>query len=152
MIEFKTILLPTDFSEPSLDATRYAIELARRFGATLHLLNVIEDPVFYLPIFDSSPLPSREEFEQFAQTRLDNWILPEDAAGLSIERRWAHGKPFVEIVRHAREHAVDLIVVGTHGRGPAAHMLLGSVAEKVVRKAPCPVLTVRPGDHEFVHP
>jgi nucleotide-binding universal stress UspA family protein len=151
MIDIKNILLPTDFSEPSLAATRYGIELAKRFGATLHLLYVIEDPVVYLPMFESYPQPSKNEFEEFAQTRLDNWIA-DDAEGLSIERRWVHGSPFLEVIQDAKQNAIDLIVIGTHGRGIVSHVLLGSVAEKVVRKAPCPVLTVRTEEHYFVHP
>ena len=152
MIEFHHILVPTDFSEPSLAATQYGLEFARRFGATLHLLHVIEDPKVYVPLVESFPYATREDLETFARTRLENWIQPEDARGVAIETRFVHGKPFVEIVRDAREHAADLIVLGTHGRGPAAHLLLGSVAEKVVRKAPCPVLTVRAAGHAFVHP
>lgn len=152
MITLERILLPTDFSEASLPATQYALELARRFDAALHVLHVIEDPVAYLPMFESFPLPTREEFEQFAQTRLDNWILPADAEGLQIEQHWVHGRPFVDVIRYAREQQMDLIVIGTHGRGAAAHLLMGSVSEKIVRKAPCPVLTVRPQDHQFVHP
>ena len=62
------------------------------------------------------------------------------------------GSPFLEIVTYAKSHDIDLIVMGTHGRGPIAHMLMGSVAEKVVRKAPCPVLTVRHPEHEFIMP
>jgi len=62
------------------------------------------------------------------------------------------GTPFVEIVKIAREEEVDLLIIGTHGRGAIAHMLLGSVAERIVRKSPCPVLTVRSGEHEFVKP
>ena len=68
----------------------------------------------------------------------------------SMALRW--GSPFLEIVRYAKEHGIELIVMGTHGRGPIAHLLLGSVAEKVVRKAPCPVLTVRPSEHNFTKP
>lgn len=152
MLELKNILLPTDFSEPSLTATRYALELARRFSSTLHMLHVIESPGIYVPIFESYPLPSNEEFEKYAQERLENWILPEDAEGLEIRRRWVHGVPFAEIVREAKELPADLIVMGTHGRNAVAQMLLGSVAEKVVRKAPCAVLTIRPELHQFVHP
>ena len=152
MIDMKNILLPTDFSEPALAATSFALEFARRFGATLHLLHVIEDPVLYLPMFESYPLPSREEFEKYAQERLANWIHPDDARGIEIQLSWLHGKPFVEILKAAKLRQADLIVLGTHGRGMAAHLLVGSVAEKVVRKAPCPVLTVRPEAHRFVHP
>jgi nucleotide-binding universal stress UspA family protein len=149
MIALKNILLPTDFSEPALAATRYALLFAKQWSATLHVLHVIEDPVIYLPMFESYPLPSREEFESYAQTRLDNWILPQDAEDCDIQLHWAHGKPFVEILRAAAAWSADLIVVGTHGRGMAAHLLVGSVAEKVVRKAPCPVLTVRPDARQF---
>jgi nucleotide-binding universal stress UspA family protein len=152
MFELKHILLPTDFSEPSLQATAYGLELARRFGATLHLLHVIEDPVVYLPMFESQPLPSKAEFEQYAQTRLNAWILPDDAAGVDLASHWVHGKPYVEIVRFAEANEIDLLVIGTHGRGLAAHLLLGSDAERIVRMAPCPVLTVRPAGHQFVHP
>ena len=152
MMEVKIILLPTDFSEPSLTATMYALELARRFGSTLHVLHVIEDPGIYVPIFESYPLPSREEFEKYAGERLDSWIQPDDAAGLDIRRRWVHGHPFPQIIREAKEQAVDLIVIGTHGRSLVSQMLLGSVAEKIVRKAPCAVLTVRAPDQKFVMP
>ncbi len=152
MIEVKNILLPVDFSEPSLAATGYGVEFARRFDATLHLIHVIQDPVVYVPIFESYPLPSKDEFEKYAQTRLDNWILPEDAETCKITRYWMHGDPHVETLKYAREHNIDMIVLGTHGRGAIAHLLLGSVAEKIVRSAPCPVLTVRPEGHQFVHP
>ncbi|GAB4156303.1 MAG: universal stress protein [Planctomycetaceae bacterium] len=152
MIDIQNILLPLDFSEASLLATKYGAELASRFSAKLHLLHVIEDPKVYLPMFDSSPMPSRQEFEEYAQGRLDAWVLPENADHLMVERRWVHGNPVAEIIRDAREQTIDLIVMGTHGRGFAAHVLMGSVAEKVVRKAPCPVLTVRPNEHEFIHP
>lgn len=152
MVKLDNLLLPTDFSEPSLVSTHYALELAARFQAKLHLLHVIEDPVLYVPMFESFPLPSREEFEVYAQDRLDNWILPEDATEFDQTTCWRHGKPVAEILRYARENTIDMIVMGTHGRGLAAHLLLGSVAEKVVRKAPCPVLTVRCEAHQFVHP
>ena len=150
MIALKNILLPTDFSEPTLQATQYAVALARHFHATLHLLHVIEDPVVYLPIFESYPLPTPQQFETYAEDRLENLILDQDREGLEIETHWQHGRPFPEIIRFAARWNVDLIVMGTHGRGIAAHFLLGSVAEKVVRQANCPVLTVRPEGHQFL--
>lgn len=152
MIDIKNILIPTDFSETSQAATQYAVELAKKFGAQLHLLHVIEDPVVYMPMFESYALPPKEDFENFAKTRLDNWILDEDKAGLEISTHWVHGNPFVDILKYAKREEIDLIVVGTHGRSFTAHLLLGSVAEKVVRKASCPVLTVRPKGHQFIHP
>lgn len=152
MIEIKKVLVPTDFSETSQAATKYAVELAKKFNAKIYLLNVIEDPIVYMPMFESYALPPKEDFESFSETRLDNWILDEDKGDLEIETKWIHGNPFVDILRFAKQEAVDLIVVGTHGHSFAAHLLLGSVAEKVVRKASCPVLTVRPEGHQFIHP
>lgn len=151
MIELRNILLPTDFSEPSLKATEYALSLAHRFDATLHLMHVIEDPVVYLPMFESYPLPTKQQFETYAQDRLENWIADDDGEGLKIEIEWRHGKPHIEVIDYASDNRIDLIILGTHGRGAAAHLLLGSVAEKVVRKAPCPVLTVHPSGKQFVH-
>lgn len=152
MIHLRHLLLPTDFSDTALQATRYAVELARRFQAVLHLLHVIEDPFTTLPLFDSIPGPSRKELEALADAKLRNWIQPDDAAGLTLEYHAIHGHPFVEIVVFARQHDIDLIVLGTHGRGVVAQMLLGSHVEQVVRTAPCPVLTVRPDGHQFIHP
>ncbi len=150
MISLRNILLPVDFSEPSLRATEYGLEIARRFGATLHLLHVIEDPVIYLPIFESYPVPTSQQFETYAQDRLENWILPEDAEQCAVETHWVHGLPAAKIVEFATDCRSDLIILGTHGRGSAAHLLLGSVAEKVVRKGPCPVLTVHASGKTFL--
>ena len=143
-VRLERILLPTDFSEPALAAARYAFGLARRFGATVCLLHVIEDPVVYLPPFDHQAIPTKDEMEAFAQTALAEWVLPDGAEECPIERRYRHGTPFVQIIHEAREQSVDLIVLGTHGRGGVAHLLMGSVAERVVRKSPCPVMTVGP--------
>lgn len=151
MIDLRNVLLPTDFSESALKATEYALAIVKRLGATLHLLHVIEDPVIYLPMFESYPMPTREQFETYAQDRLENWIDPEESEGCKIEMQWVHGRPFVKIVEYAHDCNMDMIVMGTHGRGAATHLILGSVTEKVVRKAPCPVLTVHPSGHQFVH-
>jgi nucleotide-binding universal stress UspA family protein len=87
-----------------------------------------------------------------AAKELDSLQVPRSDEIPHLERAIEMGIPFVEIVRHARKKNIDLIVIGTHGRTGLDHMLLGSVAEKVVRKAPCPVLTVRPEGHQFVMP
>ena len=126
--------------------------LAQRFSATLHLLHVIEEPRATIPLLETYGAPSKEEFEAAAQAMLENWPLPDGAESLTIERRFHHGTPFLQILHDARDHAIDLIVMSTHGRSFAAHLLMGSVAEKVVRKASCAVLTVRPDGHQFVHP
>ena len=143
MLPLKNIVLPTDFSEPTLAATRYAVTLAKRFDATLHLLHVIEDPLTLAPIFESVPLPPRLSVETYAQDRLENWIPTVDRDDLKLELHWLHGHPFSRIIEFAEDHRMDLIVMGTHGRSLVSQAILGSVAEKVVRHAACPVLTVR---------
>jgi nucleotide-binding universal stress UspA family protein len=94
----------------------------------------------------------REEIERESQQRLSAMLPEADRKRLRAEIALLSGNPFIEIIRYAKAQDIDLIVMGTHGRGPIAHMLLGSVAEKVVRKSPCPVLTVRDAQHTFVMP
>ena len=151
MITLKKILVPTDFSEHSAKAMLYGSELARKFGAELHLMHAVEmTPLMYGEGAYVTP-ETEAEIEAIATKQLED--LPADSSGdLKIVRKIEHGHPFVETIRYAKENDIGLIVLGTHGRGAIAHMLLGSVAEKVVRKAPCPVLTVRDEEHEFVMP
>ena len=154
MITLKKILVPADFSEPSESALKYARAFAEQFGSAIHLLHVMEDPFLYAPTSEGYLVPPHmlEEMSAAATERLNSLVSPADREKFQVKLALKHGSPFVEIVRYAREQDIDLIVMGTHGRGPIAHMLLGSVAEKVVRKAPCPVLTVRSPEHEFVMP
>ena len=151
MITLKKILVPTDFSEHSNKALLYGAELAAKFGAELHLLHAIEmTPLMY---GEGAYIPPEMEIdrENAAVKQLDDLHVAA-TSDVKVVRKVQHGHPFVEIVRYARENDIGLIVVATHGRGAIAHMLLGSVAEKIVRKAPCPVLTVRDKEHEFVMP
>jgi nucleotide-binding universal stress UspA family protein len=97
-------------------------------------------------------LPPVEQFVAAARAALERVVREANAPGVVIHAEVAEGLPFDEIVRLARDRNVDLIVMGTHGHTGLAHVLMGSVAEKVVRRAPCPVLTVRHPEHEFVHP
>ncbi len=130
---------------------RYGYALADAFGATVHLLNVVQDPYtlpwaaegFTAPIGDLLA-----DWEAQAKRRLTESVPVAAASQTIVETRV--GSPHVEIVRYAARHSIDLIVLGTHGRGPLGHMLLGSVAERVVRTAPCPVLTIRHPQREFV--
>ncbi len=151
MIALKQILVPTDFSVCSDAAVKYARALAGAFDATLHLLHVVQDPYTQPWAAEAFPAPLGEMLEQWqeqARQRLAT-LVPDGEKGRS-RMATVVGSPFYEIVRYAMEQQIDLIVIGTHGRGPLGHMLLGSVAEKVVRKSPCPVLTVRHPQHEFV--
>ncbi|MBA3886257.1 MAG: universal stress protein [Acidobacteria bacterium] len=144
MIAINKILVPTDFSECSDAAVLYGRAMAETFGATLHLLHVVQDPYTQPWAAEAFPAPLGDMLAQWqaqARARLQE-LLPETARK-DVMVAVQVGSPFQEIVRYANEQAIDLIVIGTHGRGPIGHMLLGSVAEKVVRKAPCPVLTVR---------
>lgn len=155
MIVLKNILVPTDFSEASESALRYGVALAEAFSATLHVLHVLEEPVVtaMAPEAYAMSLPGLlDELEKRAQDRLDGLLTAEQRAKYRAKLVSERGSPFVEIVRYAKTNDIDLLVMGTHGRGAIAHMLMGSVAEKVVRKAPCPVLTVRSTQHEFVMP
>jgi nucleotide-binding universal stress UspA family protein len=154
MILIQKILVGIDFSEHAGVALKYAAEFARTFNAEVIACHVVEPPDML------SQLPPGGEFyfppnltqtqQESSQTQCER-LLAE--AGVARGRVITPaGSPFLEIVRAAKEEDADLIVMGTHGRGAVAHILMGSVAERVVRKAPCPVLTVRSGEHEFVMP
>lgn len=153
MTTFQRILVATDFSETSAHAVKYAIELSQTFSAELHVLHVLETEV---PLMASGiaylPPDVREEIEKDAANKLEQVISPADRSKLAVTLSMSKGTAFVEIIRYARDNKMDLIVLGTHGRGVFAHVLLGNVAEKVVRKAPCPVLTIRHPQHEFKMP
>ena len=155
MITIRTILVPTDFSEASEAALKYGKEMARVFGASLHVVHIMEDLLAHAwsaEVYVASMPNLREEIEREATDRLAAMVTDDERRLLRVTTALVAGSPFLEIIRYAKANQIDLIVMGTHGRGPVAHMLLGSVAEKVVRKAPCPVLTVRPAQHEFVMP
>ena len=150
MIALKRILVPTDFSETSEAAVKYGIALAKAFGGKLHLLHVSEKASNDMAT--EFPLGLYESTEDAVRERLLKILTPQEQTGLKPEFELRAGTPYFEIVRYAQDRNIDLIVMGTHGRGGVAHMVMGSVAEKVVRKAPCPVLTVRHPQHEFVMP
>jgi len=155
MIRLKTILFPTDFSETSQEAARYAISFAREFKAKVFVLHVVNEKIFTeglnMPRVVSIEELEREMTEE-ARKRLKTLVPAEEAEGLDWETVIRQGEPFIEIIRFAKDQDVDLIVIGTHGRSGFEHIIFGSTAEKVVRKAPCPVLSVRPEQREFVMP
>jgi len=154
MIRLKTILFPTDFSETSQEAARYAISFAREFKAKVFVLHVVNEKIFTessMPRVVSVEEMEREMTEE-ARKRLKTLVPAEEAEGLDWETVIRQGEPFLEIIRFAKDQDVDIIVIGTHGRSGFEHIIFGSTAEKVVRKAPCPVLSVRPEQREFVMP
>jgi nucleotide-binding universal stress UspA family protein len=154
-IELKRILLPTDLSEFAGAATGYACAIAERFDAELHLLYVFERYTgsTYVPGIALPQAKSEIELlkQQVAES-LAKWIDIGWATKHRVIRATGEGHPFVEIIRYAKEQDIDLIVMGTHGRSGISHLLVGSVAENVVRKSLCPVLTVRPTGLQFEMP
>jgi len=153
------ILYATDFSKRSLAALPLAVDLAKRYNAQLYCVHVLnaENELFleggYLTPILAAAAFDIAELKQRVQTQLDQFVAEHigDAVD-SVKKSLLLGKPFVEIIRYARAEGIDLIVLGTHGRSAIASMLLGSVAEKVVRGAPCAVLTVRHPEQRFVAP
>jgi nucleotide-binding universal stress UspA family protein len=153
-MQIKTLLFPTDFSNGARAAMDYALSLAKDYQAKLVLLYVIQDisiAEWYIPS-TLSVADLVEDMQKSAQKEMDKW--GEEARGRvkDVEQIVERGVPFVEIIRTAKEKNADMIVIGTHGRTGIDHMLFGSTAEKVVRKAPCPVLTVRIPGREFKMP
>lgn len=155
-VKFERILFPTDFSDLGLIALEHARELVRMFHSELHCLHVVDEAYQYWSTMGPESIPigpppdellkaNRGRIEQFRAEHLAD-LTPAPVLEVRL------GRPFAEIIGYAREANVDLIVMGTHGRGSIAHMLLGSTTEKVVRKSPCAVLTVRAPGQDFVMP
>lgn len=141
----KKILVPIDFSDTSVEALKYCISFSQVFNAELVLLHVIE-PFVYPPDFSLGQIAiptSDYEFDTKAITELDSLVkqnIPDSVKTKSVIKT---GKPFLEIIETAKEEDVDLIIISSVGRSAVEYVLFGSTAEKVVRKAPCPVLTIR---------
>jgi nucleotide-binding universal stress UspA family protein len=156
MITLKNILVATDFSEPSDAALRYGRALAQNFKATLHVVHVVgqmSSLVYGAEAYAGSIPELQQDVEDAARKQLDDLLVDHDAHPLPTRCiLLTSNAPAVAIVDYAGRERIDLIVTGTHGRGGVAHLLMGSVAERVVRTAPCPVLTVRHPEHEFITP
>lgn len=147
MLTVQKILAPTDFSKHSEHALEYACGLAEKLGAELHLLHVLADlvvPAGPDPMLVAGMPPEyyaeveRQARESLETVVKDGWPRP-----IRIQRAAVWGEAVEEVNAYAREHDIDLIVIATHGRTGLSHILLGSVAERIVREAPCPVLTLR---------
>lgn len=146
MLEIRTILVPTDFSRHSEGALRYACDLAERMGATLQLLHVLTEVMPVGPDPMLAPVLPPEYFretEAASREALHKLLDPAWGKPAAVESAVRWGSPVDVIVEHAATQGVDLIVIATHGRTGLSHVLLGSVAERIIREAPCPVLTVR---------
>jgi len=155
MIRLKTVLVPIDFSDTSDVALRYGKALAGAFGASLHVVHVVQEPYaqpWAVEAYGFSLATLQDDWTKEAKSRLEGMLTAEERASLNATATTVLGHPVSEILRFATEHQADLIVLGTHGRGPLSHLVMGSVAERVVRHAPCPVLTVHQTEREFVLP
>lgn len=154
MIILEKILHPTDFSDNSKLAMKYACSLAERFEAELHLVYVVADPLVSIspPMSGFLPEGYAQDIVESAASQLSSFPEADCVKDLAVVRKVLEGSAFLEIIRYARDKDMGMIVMGTHGYSGLMHLLMGSVAENVVRKAPCPVLTVRPDGHEFVMP
>ena len=147
-VSLKNILFLTDFSEPSEAALPFATSIARGYDAKVYALHVFtpDPPVCHMS--SKVAIAAIETGEQHAKARVESQL-----AGLEHETIVEWNMGVWEAVQRAVEaNRIDLIVMGTHGRTGLAHILLGSVADRVVHKAPCPVLTVRHPDRKFKHP
>lgn len=152
MVNIKKILVATDFSEPSGVALAYGRDLARHYGAQLCVLHIVDDVLMrYGPEAAFSAAEIQKDLEAQARRELDKHIR-------TFDRETLHAVGAVEVASnvadaicaHAKANAIDLIVTGTHGWGAVKHFFLGSVAERVVRRAPCPVLTVHCHERDFI--
>lgn len=153
MADIKKILFATDFSDNSRYALTFALSFAQRYDAMLYVLHVIQQPSYPLGMYAEISFDAMDKFSQSISEAVQKemqTLKEKDLTGCSkYECLIVHGTPFLEILRMAKEKNVELIVVGTHGRTGLDHVLFGSTAEKVVRRAPCPVLSVRLPGKEF---
>ncbi len=138
MSDLRRLLCPIDFSDASEGALRYALDLAGKLGSELHLVHAFQLSAYAAPDSDLA-----KGFRHDLERDLDALIHRHAGRGVVLHRHLRMGVPYVEIVAAARDLEIDLIVMGTTGKTGLEHFLLGSVAERIVRSAECPVLTVR---------
>jgi len=156
VIGIKNILVATDFGEPAEAALRYGEELARKFGASLHVLHVVDDVGAHASVASGLPISVddvQHQLEADARRTLESQITEPDRSALGATLvTLTSSTPALAILAYARDAEIDLIIVGTHGRHGLSHFFLGSVAQHVSRSASCPVLTVRAHAREFIQP
>ena len=143
MTSVRKILCPVDFSETSRHAFDYAVLFARQASAELIVLHVVEDAPLFTAYGGIPDLNFKDEIEKSARKELAALVAGKEAGGLRIRTDLAHGPTYRTILKYAEEQHADLIVMGTHGRSGLDYAFFGSVAERVIRRAPCPVLIVR---------
>jgi nucleotide-binding universal stress UspA family protein len=150
---FKKIVCPVDFSEFTDEILHYAVDIAKKYNAELHLIHIIPNLNYFTP-YESFLTPENliaieRNIEKEVDKDFDKITKTLD---MSVQKVVKTGITFVEIIDYIKTEGIDLVVMGTHGRSAIEHILIGSVAEKVVRKSPCPVLTIRPKGKSFLMP
>lgn len=150
MFNVKNILLPTDFSKLSLSAAQHAVDLAKQYGAKIHLMHVIEKtpPILTIHSLDLSEEKIIKSIEDDARESLNSTAAKLRESRADIQTVLKKGLDYEEIVNYSQQNGIDVIVIATHGRTGILHTLIGSVAEKVIRYAKCPVLVITPTDNE----
>jgi universal stress protein A len=150
---FKKIVCPIDFSEFTDEIVAYAVDLTAKYGSELHLFHVIPSLNYFTPYESFLNPENLVSIEKNIEKEVDkDFDVIMARIGVPAKKIIKTGVTFVEIIDYIKEQNVDLVVMGTHGRSGIEHILIGSVAEKVVRKSPCPVLTIRPKDKKFSMP
>ena len=150
---FKKIVYPVDFSDYAEEILEYAVAMTKKFDAELHLIHVIPNLNYFTP-YESFLTPENlvaieQNIEKDVAEDFDKLTKDLD---IPVKRVVKTGVTFLEIIDYVKEEGIELVVMGTHGRTGIEHILIGGVAEKVVRKSPCPVLTIRPRDKKFSMP
>ncbi len=151
MFQIKNILLPTDFSNLSLSAGSYAVEIALQYGAIIHLLHILEKtpPILAIRSLDLSEDKIKKSIDDYAQKSLEESVVKiRSGRDVEIKPVIRKGIDYQEIISYSKEFDIDLIVIATHGRTGVLHTLLGSVAEKVIRYSKKPVLVTTPNEKE----
>lgn len=144
MYTIKNILVTTDYSDFSAAAIEYASSLAQLHGAMIHLVHVVEPLTVGMYVVELSTPSLVRELEEKARDEMRTFVYWKLKNNDKMEQVILSGEPYKEVSRYAKEHGIDLIVIATHGRTGLAHMMMGSVAEKVLRYSPVPVLSVKP--------
>jgi nucleotide-binding universal stress UspA family protein len=153
MIALNSVLVAFDFGDTSISALTYGENLAHTFGGRLHVLHVADViATSAAQFFPDGPGDPEVKATELAMNQLRAFLSSRADGPAVMPAVRLSRSPADEITKYAREVHADIVVVGTHGRGGVSRLLMGSVAELVVRNAPCPVLVVRPREHEFVMP
>jgi len=150
---FKKIVCPIDFSEFTDEILEYAVNITKKFNAELYLLHIIPNLTYFTP-YESFLTPENiVSIEHNIEIEIKkNFEKAVKKVDIPVKQVIKKGIIFIEIIDYIKEEGIDLVIMGTHGRSGGEHILIGSVAEKIVRKSPCPVLTIRPKGKVFKMP